>query len=114
MTRIFYIIDRAVIMAKIIGFSEKVSENSPRFIVDNLSVLEPYDNHRYLMIHNGPCWSIGYQAEIRYFLDDGTHVDFVNDYAGQVQFLKDYIANGCNTPEPQKLEIAYEVEFMDI
>ena len=68
----------------------------------------------YLMVHDGLSWCIGYQKEIRYFLDDGTHVDFIDDLDGQVRFLKDYIANGGNTLAPQKLEIASEVEFMDI
>ena len=68
----------------------------------------------YSMVHDGLSWGIGYQKEIRYFLDDGTHVDFIDDLDGQVRFLKDYIANGGNTLAPQKLEIASEVEFMDI
>jgi hypothetical protein len=66
------------------------------------------------MIHNGPLWGIGYQREVRFFLDDGTFVDFKDDFNGQVQFLMDYIANGGNTQSPQKFEIASEVEFMDI
>lgn len=104
-------------MAKIIGFSESFEEDAHVFNVDNLRGLKNgywSESEEYLMDHDGISWSIGYQDEIRYFLDDGTHVDFVNDLSGQVQFLKDYIANGCNTPKLQKLEITSEVEFMDI
>ena len=103
-------------MAKIIGFSENVVRERPTFRICNLKELRPdmNPNNSYSMIHNGPLWGIGYQQEIRYFLDDGTFVDFVHDIPGQVQFLKDYIANNGNTQPPQKFEIASEVEFMDI
>lgn len=122
MTRIFYIIEQEVIMAKLIGFCENVSSTRPTFKVSMLKGLTPYVNpfngntsDTYIMDHNGPTWSIGYQREVRFFLDDGTHVDFIDDCDGQVQFLKDYIANNGDTPLPQqKLEIASEVEFMDI
>ena len=103
-------------MAKLIGFSESITLNCPRFSINNLIGLEPTTalGGSYLMVHDGLSWGIGYQAEIRYFLDDGTHVDFIDDLDGQVRFLRDYIANGGNTLASQKLEIASEVEFMDI
>ena len=103
-------------MAKLIGFSECITSNCPRFSINNLIGLEPTTDpaDSYSMVHDGLSWGIGYQQEIRYFLDDGTHVDFINDLDGQVQFLKDYIANGGNTLASRKLEIASEVEFMDI
>ena len=120
MTRIFYIIEQEDIMAKLIGFSEHLRAQRPTFKISELKGLEPYRNpyndtiSSYIMIHNGPEWSIGYQSEIRYFLDDGTFVDYVNDCDGQVQFLKDYLIDNGNAPVSQKLEIASEVEFMDI
>ena len=104
-------------MAKIIGFSENVAVTRPTFRISNLRELKPdmNPNNSYSMIHNGPTWGIGYQQEIRYFLDDGTVVDFVHDFNGQVRFLKDYIANNGDTQLPSpKFEIASEVEFMDI
>lgn len=103
-------------MAKLIGFSECITSNCPRFSINNLIGLKPTTalGGSYLMVHDGLSWGIGHQKEIRYFLDDGTHVDFIDDLDGQVRFLKDYIANGGNTLAPQKLEIASEVEFMDI
>ena len=116
MTGIFYIIEQEVIMAKLIGFSENVRTSRPTFRVSNLKELRPdaTPNNSYTMIHNGPLWGIGYQREVRYFLDDGTHVDFIDDFDGQIRYLKDYIANDGDTPTPQKLEITSEVEFMDI
>ena len=112
----FYIIEQEVIMAKLIGFSECITSNGPRFSVNNLIGLEPSTDpaDSYSMVHDGSPWGIGYQQEIRYFLDDGTNVDFIDDLDGQVRFLKDYIANGGNTAAPKKLEITSEVEFMDI
>ena len=103
-------------MAKLIGFSEHITSNCPRFSINNLIGLEPPTDpaDSYSMVHDGLSWGIGYQQEIRYFLDDGTHVDFIDDLDGQVRFLKDYIANGGNTLASRKLEIASEVEFMDI
>ena len=103
-------------MAKLIGFSESITSNCPRFRINNLIKLKPAVDPAgsYSMVHDGLSWGIGYQQEIRYFLDDGTHVDFINDLDGQVRFLKDYIANGGNTLASQKLEIVSEVEFMDI
>ena len=116
MTRIFYIIEQEVIMAELIGFSESCRTSRPTYMVRNLRELRPdaTPDGSYTMIHGGPLWGIGYQKEIRYFLDDGTHVDFIDDPDGQIQFLKDYIANDGNTPTTQKLEITSEVEFMDI
>lgn len=110
----FYIIEQEVIMAKLIGFSENCESARPIFSINNLRSLEAYSERKYIMNHDGPAWYIGYQREIRYFLDDGTHIDFVNDRDGQIQFLRDYIANGGNTLAPRKLEIASEVEFMDV
>ena len=103
-------------MAKLIGFSESITSNCPIFSINNLKGLKSSTamGGSYLMVHDGGSWGIGYQQEIRYFLDDGTHVDFIDDLDGQVRFLKDYIANGGNTLAPRKLEIASEVEFMDI
>lgn len=101
-------------MAKLIGFSENFRTTRPTFSINKLRSLEEYDERYYMLNHYGPAWSIGYQREIRYFLDDGTFVDFADDFEGQVRFLKDYIANGGNTLASQKLEIASEVEFMDI
>lgn len=121
MTRIFYIIEQEVIMAKLIGFSENVRTSRPTFKVSNLRGLTQYVNPdngsltgTYIMNHNGPTWSIGYQREVRFFLDDGTHVDFIDDPDGQIRYLKDYIANDGDTPLPQKFVITSEVEFMDI
>ena len=121
MTRIFYIIEQEDIMAKLIGFSENVLMDRPTFKVSNLKELKPYENpyndsiSGYIMDHNGPSWSIGYQREVRFFLDDGTYVDFIDDPDGQIRFLNNYIVDndGVSLPQ-QKLEIASEVEFMDI
>lgn len=108
-------------MAKIIGFSEYVNgywSKIPSFNISYLRELKPFvdpvNGSIYLMVHNGPNWSIGYQSTIRYFLDDGTFVDFVDNCTGQIQFLMDYIANGGDTQSPQKFEITSEIEFMDI
>ena len=110
----FYIIEQEVIMAKLIGFSENFRTARPTFKINNLRSLEAYSDRDYAMNHDGPAWFIGYQRKIRYFLDDGTFVDFANDFEGQVQFLKDYIANGEYVRPGRKLEVASEVEFMDI
>ena len=109
----FYIIEQEVIMAKLIGFSENFRTARPTFKINNLRSLEAY-NAGYAMNHDGPDWGIGYQQKIRYFLDDGTFVDFENDLKGQVQFLKDYLARGEYVQPRRKLEVASEVEFMDI
>ena len=101
-------------MAKLIGFNENFRSTRPVFGINKLRSLESYSDRDHMMIHDGPAWSIGYQPEIRYFLDDGTFVDFENDFKGQVQFLKDYLARGEYIPPRRKLEVASEVEFMDI
>lgn len=119
MTGIFYIIEQEVIMAKLIGFSENFIRDRLTFKIYDLRALTPHGIlyggfPAYIMVHNGPDWSIGYQKEVRFFLDDGTHVDFIDDPDGQIRFLKDYIDNNGDTPASQKLEITSEVEFMDI
>lgn len=121
MTRIFYIIEQEDIMAKLIGFSENVLRDRPTFKISMLKRLKPYENpcdggvSGYIMDHNGPSWSIGYQREIRFFLKDGTHVDFIDDPDGQIRFLNNYIIDNGGVPlQQQKLELASEVEFMDI
>ena len=105
-------------MAKLIGFSENFRTTRPTFEINNLRSLENLGTSNlgtsYRMNHDGPNWGIGYQQEIRYFLDDGTFVDFENDLKGQVQFLKDYLARGEYIRSGRKLEVASEVEFMDI
>ena len=110
----FYIIEQEVIMAKLIGFSENCESARPIFSINNLRSLEAYSERKYIMNHDGPAWYIGYQREIRYFLDDGTHIDFVNDRDGQIWFLKDYLARGEYIQPRRKLEVSSEVEFMDI
>ena len=110
----FYIIEQEVIMAKLIGFSENFRTTRPTFSINKLRSLEEYNERYYMLNHDGPAWSIGYQREIRYFLDDGTFVDFADDFEGQIRFLKDYLAR-CEYVQPRrKLEVASEVEFMDI
>lgn len=101
-------------MAKLIGFSENFRTTHPTFSINKLRSLEAYPKRVYVMNHDGPVWSIGYQREIRYFLDDGTFVDFADDFEGQVRFLKDYLARVEYVQPRQKLEVASEVEFMDI
>lgn len=108
-------------MAKLIGFSENVRTTRPAFKICRLRELKPYINpyngdiSSYTMVHVGPEWSIGYQQEVRFFLDDGTFVDYVNDRDGQIRFLNNYIIDNDGVPlQQQKLEIASEVEFMDI
>ena len=110
----FYIIEQEVIMAKLIGFNENFRSTRPVFGINKLRSLESYSDRDHVMVHDGPAWSIGYQPEIRYFLDDGTFVDFKNDFKGQVQFLKDYLARGEYVQPRRKLEVSSEVEFMDI
>ena len=110
----FYIIEQEAIMAKLIGFSENFRTTHPTFSINKLRSLEACSERDYMMIHDGPAWYIGYQREIRYFLDDGTHIDFVNDRDGQIRFLKDYLARGEYVQPRRKLEVSSEVEFMDI
>lgn len=108
-------------MAKLIGFSENVRSSRPTFKVCRLKRLNPCINpyndsiSSYTMDHDGPSWSIGYQREVRFFLKDGTHVDFIDDPDGQIRFLNNYIIDNDGVPlQQQKLELASEVEFMDI
>ena len=101
-------------MAKLIGFSENFRSTHPTFSINKLRSLEAYSERDYMMNHDGPAWSIGYQREVRYFLDDGTFVDFADDFEGQIRFLKDYIARGEYVRPCRKLEVSSEVEFMDI
>lgn len=108
-------------MAKLIGFCENFRGKIPTFKVCRLKGLNPCINpygdstSSYTMDHDGPSWSIGYQREVRFFMDDGTFVDFENDGDGQIQFLNNYIIDNGGVPlQQQKLEIASEVEFMDI
>lgn len=99
-------------MAKIIGFREDfkrdyvILSESQCFEISNLRGLTERRNSCglvfYEMIHDGPDWSIGYQKKLRFFLDDGKTVDFVEDGNGAVQFLKDYIANGGEVVEQQQ------------
>ena len=100
-------------MAKLIGFNENFRSTRPVFGINKLRSLENLGTC-YGMNHDGPAWTIGYQQEIRYFLDDGTFVDFENDFEGQIRFLKDYLARGEYVQPHRKLEVASEVEFMDI
>lgn len=103
-------------MTKLIGFSESITSECPRFRINNLIELKPSTDPAgsYSMVHDGLSWGIGYQRAIRYFLDDGTFVDFADDFEGHVQFLKDYLARGEYIQPRRKLEVASEVEFMDI
>lgn len=110
----FYIVEQEVIMPKLIGFNENFRLTRPVFGINNLRSLEKYGERNYVMNHDGPAWSIGYQREIRYFLDDGTFVDFADDFEGQIRFLKDYLARGEYVQPRRKLEVASEVEFMDV
>ena len=93
-------------MAKLIGFSENFRSTHPTFSINKLRSLEVYSGRGYMMNHDGPDWCIGYQQEIRYFLDDGTFVDFANDFEGQIRFLKDYLARGEYVQPRRKLEVA--------
>lgn len=110
----FYIVEQEVIMAKLIGFRENFISTHPTFTINKLRSLEKYGERDYVMNHDGPAWSIGYQRKIRYFLDDGMFVDFADDFEGQIRFLKDYLACGEYVQPCRKLEVASEVEFMDI
>lgn len=98
-------------MAKIIGFREDfkreyvVLDESQCYEIRNLTGLKERHSSRglvyYDMIQNGPDWSIGYQQKLRFFLDDGRTVDFVEDGEGAVQFLRNYITNGGEVVEQQ-------------
>ena len=102
-------------MAKIIGFREDFKREyvtlgeSQCYEIRNLRGLKERHNSQgkvfYEMIQDGPDWSIGYQHKIRFFLDDGKTVDFMEDSVGAVQFLRDYIANGGEVVEQQPVFI---------
>ena len=102
-------------MAKLIGFREDFKREhvtlgeSQCYEIRNLRGLTKECSSRgipyYNMEQDGPNWSIGYQHKIRFFLDDGKIVDFVEDGVGAVQFLKDYIANGGEVVEQQPVFI---------
>lgn len=100
-------------MAKIIGFREdfrrKYVTLGEYFEIKNLRGLTKECSLNgtlyYKMEHDGPDWLIGCQHEIRFFLDDGKTVDFVEDGEGAVQFLSDYIANGGEVGEQQPVFI---------
>lgn len=102
-------------MAKIIGFREDFKREyvtlgeGQCYEIKNLTGLTkglsssstPYFN----MVQDGPDWSIGYQQKLRFFLDDGKTVDFVEDCDSAIQFLRDYIANGGEVMEQQPVFI---------
>ena len=102
-------------MSKIIGFREDFKREyvilgeAQCYEIRNLRGLSkgrsssstPYFN----MIQDGPDWSIGYQHKLRFFLDDGKTVDFIDDPNGAVQFLNDYITNGGEVVEQQQVFI---------
>lgn len=102
-------------MAKIIGFREDFKREyvtlgeSQCYEIRNLRGLikeRQLDGAPcYTMVQDGPAWSIGYQHKIRFFLDYGKTVDFVEDGVGAVQFLRDYIANGGEVVEQQPVFI---------
>ena len=109
-------------MAKIIGFREDFKREyvtigeDQCYEIKNLTGLTkglsssstPYFN----MVHNGPDWSIGYQRNLRFFLDDGSHVDFKDDLEGQVNYLKDYIQNGNDTAPKVNTIITEDEDFI--
>lgn len=111
-------------MAKIIGFREDFKREhvtlgeSQCYEIRNLvgltkgrsSSSTPYFN----MVQDGPDWSIGYQKKLRFFLDDGKIVDFIEDFNGAVQFLRDYIANGGEVVEQQPVFIQEDDETLVI
>ena len=105
-------------MAKIIGFREDFKRDyvilgeSQCFEISNLRGLtkgiSSSSARYYNMVQDGPDWSIGYQQKLRFFLDDGRTVDFIEDFNGAVQFLRDYIANGGEVVEQQQLVFIQE------
>ena len=111
-------------MAKIIGFREDFKRESVIldecrcYEIRNLRGLTKRCSSRgipyYNMVQDGPDWSIGYQHKLRFFLDDGKTVDFVEDNDGAVQFLKDYIANGGEVVEQQPVFIQDDDETVVI
>lgn len=111
-------------MAKIIGFREDFKREhvtlgeSQCYEIRNLRGLTKECSSRgipyYNMEQDGPNWSIGYQHKIRFFLDDGKTVDFIEDFNGAVQFLRDYIANGGEVVEQQSVFIQEDDETLVI
>lgn len=102
-------------MAKIIGFREDFKRDhvilgeGKCYEVRNLTGLikgrQLNGAPCYTMVQDGPAWFIGCQKKLRFFLDDGNTVDFVDDYAGVVQFLKDYIVNDGEVVEQRQVFI---------
>ena len=102
-------------MAKIIGFREDFKRESvilgedQCYEIRNLTKLTKRcrlnGTSYFNMVQDGPDWSIGYQKKLRFFLDDGKTVDFIDDPVGAVQFLNDYIANGGEVVEQQSVFI---------
>lgn len=45
---------------------------------------------------------------------DACHMGHIDAFEGQIRFLKDYLARGKYVPPRRKLEVASEVEFMDV
>lgn len=102
-------------MAKIIGFREDFKRESAIlgegqcYEIRNLRGLTKKYSSRGIpyfdMVQDGPNWSVGYQKHLRFFLDDGKTVDFVEDGDSAVQFLRDYIVNGGEVVEQQTVFI---------
>lgn len=111
-------------MAKIIGFREDFKREyvtlgeAQCYEIKNLrgltKGLSSSSAHYYNMVQDGPDWSIGYQQKLRFFLDDGRTVDFIEDFNGAVQFLRDYIANGGEVVEQQPVFIQEDDETLVI
>ena len=103
-------------MAKIVGFLESFDRKQINnlkwdcFRIETIRelIFKPDPVYPcYIIIQDAPHWTIGYQPELRFFLDDGSYVDFKDDLEGQVNYLKDYIQNGNNT-EPKVNTIIIE------
>lgn len=108
-------------MAKIIGFTESFDRKWITNIrldcfrigtIRELAFRSGPDCTCYEIIQDAPNWTIGYQSEIRFFLDDGSHVDFKNDLEGQVNYLKDYIQNGNDTAPKVNTIITEDEDFI--
>lgn len=102
-------------MAKIIGFREDFKRDyvvlgeGQCYEISNLRGLTRGcclgSSTYYCMVQDGPDWSIGTQKNLRFFLDDGKYVDFIEDFNGAIQFLNNYIANGGEVVEQQPVII---------
>ena len=111
-------------MAKIIGFREDFKREyvilgeDHCYEVRNLRGLIKNCTRQgsvfYDMVQDGPDWSIGYQRKLRFFLDNGKSVDFIDEPVGAVQFLRDYIANGGEVVEQQPVFIQEDDETLVI